>query len=90
MLYIPKIDDHLKILTKEEMKDFVAINFAKYFKSVKEEENFGKVAKWCCIFPRTPDELKKYVQWNSCDNCVHHYNVEILNIFWFRISTNQH
>ena len=43
MLYIPKIDNHLKILTKEEMKDFVAINFAKYFKSIKEEENFGKL-----------------------------------------------
>ena len=43
MLYIPKIDNHLKILTKEEMKDFVAINFAEYFKSIKEEENFGKL-----------------------------------------------
>ena len=34
MLYIPKIDDHIKILTDEEVKDFVAINFSKYFKSI--------------------------------------------------------
>ena len=27
MLYIPKIDDYLEILTDEEVKDFVAINF---------------------------------------------------------------
>ena len=26
MLYIPRIDDYLKILTDEEVKDFVAIN----------------------------------------------------------------
>ena len=32
MLYFPKIDDHLKILSDDEMKDFVAINFRKYFK----------------------------------------------------------
>ena len=28
-----------------------------------------------------PDEVKKYVQSNSSDNCIHHYNAEILNIF---------
>ena len=27
MLYIPKIGEYLKILTDEEVKDFVAINF---------------------------------------------------------------
>ena len=27
MMYIPKIDDYLEILTDEELKDFVAINF---------------------------------------------------------------
>ena len=30
MLYIPKIDDCLKILN-DEIKDFVAINFSEYF-----------------------------------------------------------
>ena len=36
MLYIPKIDDYLKILTDDEVKDFVVINFDEYFKSTKE------------------------------------------------------
>ena len=27
MLYIPKIDDYLRILTDEEVNDFVVINF---------------------------------------------------------------
>ena len=39
MLYIPKIDDYLKILTDEEVKGFVAINFSEYFKSLREEKN---------------------------------------------------
>ena len=34
MLYIPKIDDYLKVLTDEEMKDFVTINFSEYFISI--------------------------------------------------------
>ena len=33
------------------------------------------------IFLTTPDEVEKYVESNSSDNCVHHYNVEILNLF---------
>ena len=45
MLYIPKIDDYLEILTDEEVKDFVAINFSEYFKSIREEQNLRKVAK---------------------------------------------
>ena len=32
MLHIPKIDDYLKILIDEEVKDFEAINFSEYFK----------------------------------------------------------
>ena len=28
MLYIPKIDDYLEILTDEELKDFAAISFS--------------------------------------------------------------
>ena len=35
MLYIPKIDDYLKTLNDDEVKDFVAINFSKHFKSTK-------------------------------------------------------
>ena len=68
MLYIPKINDYLKILTDEEDKDFVAINFSKYFKSIREEQNLGKAAKSLYIFLITPDEVEKYVQSNSSVN----------------------
>ena len=80
MLYIPKIDVYLKILTDEEVKDFVAINFSEYFKSLREEQNIRKNAKSLYIFLTTSDEVEKYVQSNSSDNCMHHYNVEILNL----------
>ena len=36
MLHIPKIGDHLKMLTDDEVKDFVVINFGEYFKSIKK------------------------------------------------------
>ena len=36
MLYIRKTDDYLNILTGNEMKGFVTINFSEYFKSMKE------------------------------------------------------
>ena len=53
MLYILKIDDYLKILTDDEVKYFVAIQFSEYFKSTKEklysklneEQNLRKVAE---------------------------------------------
>ena len=77
MLYIQKTDDYFKILTDEEMKDFVAKHFSEYFKSISEEQNFRKVAKSLYIFLTTPDE----VQSNSSDNCINHYNVKILNLF---------
>ena len=89
MLYIPKIDDYLKILTDEGAKDFVAINFIKYFKSTREklysklseEQNLTKVAKSLYMFLTTSNEVEKYVQSNSSDNCIHRYNVEFLNLF---------
>ena len=64
MLYIPKIDNYLKILTDEKVIDFVAINFSECFKSIREEQNLRKASKL-----------------NSSDNCIHHYNVKILNLF---------
>ena len=62
MLYIPKNNDYSKILTAEEVKDFVAINFSECFKSTKEklysklneEQNLRKVAKSLYIFLTTP------------------------------------
>ena len=32
MLYIAKIEDYLKILTNDEVKDFVVVDFGEYFK----------------------------------------------------------
>ena len=81
MLYIPKIEDYLKILTDEEVKDVVAINCSEYFKSVREEQNLRKAAKSFYIFVTVPDKVEKHVQSNSSDNCIHCYNVQIFNIF---------
>ena len=55
MLYIPKIADHLEILTDEEVNDFVAINFSE---SIREERNLRKVAALLYIFLTTPDEVQ--------------------------------
>ena len=40
-----------------------------------KEKNFIliKVARSLYIFLATPDELEKYVQSNSFDNCIHRY-----------------
>ena len=38
MLYIPKVDDYLKIFIDEKVKNFVAIKFSKYFKTISEEK----------------------------------------------------
>ena len=50
MLYIRKVDGYLKFFTDEEVKDFVAINFGEYFKSIREKENLRKFTKSLCIF----------------------------------------
>ena len=47
-------------------------------------KNKRKVAKLLDIFLTTPDEVEKYVEImksNFSDNCVHRYNIKILNIF---------
>ena len=81
MLHVPKIDEHLKALTDDEVKDFASINFSEYFKSIREEQNLTQVAKLIYIFLTTPDEVGKYVQSYSSNNYIHLYNVEILNLF---------
>ena len=45
MLYIPKIDYYLKMLTDREVEDFAAINVSKYFKSIREKQSIRKAAK---------------------------------------------
>ena len=62
MLYIPMVDDYLKILTDVEVKDFVAGNFREYFKSISEEQNLRKTAKFLYTFLTIPNEVEKYVQ----------------------------
>ena len=47
---------------------------------MREEQNFREVVKSLYIFLTTPDEIVKYMESNSSDNCAHHYNVEILNL----------
>ena len=46
MIYIPKIDEYLNILTDEEVNDFVDINFSEYFKSIEEEQIFKKTLNY--------------------------------------------
>ena len=64
-----------------EVEDFIATNSSEHFQSIREEQNLRKVVKLLYIFLTTTDEVEKYVQSNSSDNCVQHYNVEILNLF---------
>ena len=47
---------------------------------MREEQNFREVVKSLYIFLTTSDEIVKYMESNSSDNCAHHYNVEILNL----------
>ena len=79
ILLIPKIDDNLKILTNDEMRDFVAINFSEYFKSTRE-----KPQNHILVFPTAPDEVEKFakiMESNSSDNCEYRYNIGILDVF---------
>ena len=61
MLYIPNIDNYLKILNVEEMKDFLAKNFSEYFKSIREKRSLRKCPKSLYIFLTTPGEVEKCV-----------------------------
>ena len=62
MLYIPKFDDYLKIVTDDEVKNFVAIRFSEYFRSKREEQNFIKVY----IFLTTSEEVGKMFTIKYC------------------------
>ena len=50
--------DYLEILTDQTVKDFVAINFSQYFKSIREKQNLRKVAKLLYIFLTKPMKQK--------------------------------
>ena len=92
MLYILKIADYLKILTDEEIKNFVLIYVCEFFEStgeifyskLREEKQVRKVAVSLYSFLTTPDEVEKYVELTekfSTDSCAHHYNIDIFNPF---------
>ena len=76
-------------MTDDEVKGFLAINFNEYFKSTREKwysnlKQEQDVTKLLYIFLKTPDKVSKHgkmMQSNVSDNCVHHYNIEILNLF---------
>ena len=74
-------------------QDFAAIRFSEYFKSTREklcsklggEQNIRKVAESLYISLKAPNEVEKHSkikQSNLSNNCVHHYNIEILNLFY--------
>ena len=84
-MYIPKIDNYLKILTDEEVKDFVAITFSDCFKTIRKEENLRKVVKSLYIFLIIPDEVEECMQSNSADNCIH---ITVMLRFWSKITTD--
>ena len=67
LLYIPKIGDRLKILTLNEVKDFVVINFGEYFKSTREKlysklNEEQSLDETLYIFLTTSDNVEKYVE----------------------------
>ena len=49
------------------------------------EEILEKFLNRFFFFLTIQDEIEKYVQLSSSDNCVHHYNVEILNLFYLEL-----
>ena len=65
MVYISKVGDYSKILTDDEMNDFVVINLGEYLnlweKNI-EEQNLKKVIELLYIFLATPAEVEKYVE----------------------------
>ena len=68
MLYVPKTVDYLKILTDDEVKDFLVINFGEYFKSTNRElysksnkkKNIKKVTESLYIFLTIPNAVEKH------------------------------
>ena len=84
MYYIPKIGDYLKVVTNNEVKEFLVINFDEYFNSTREKLNFNQVRNIILERCGTSNEVHKYaeaMQLSSFDNCVCHYNTKIRNLF---------
>ena len=64
------MDDYLKILTNNKVKDFVVKEFGESFKSrneklfskLREKQNIREIAESLYIFVETDDEVEKYVK----------------------------
>ena len=50
MLYIPKIDENLEILTSKKVKDFVVMNFSEYFKIYYRKKILKKLLNRFILF----------------------------------------
>ena len=70
MLYIPKSGGYLKVMTDNEVEDFVVINFNKYFKSVRdklysqlrEKQNLRNIVESLFIFLTAPDKVENMLR----------------------------
>ena len=82
-------------MAEEEVEDFEVINFGKCFKSsrkklyseLREEKNLRKVVDLFYSFLTTAvkliekmPEAKIMMQSSYSDDCLHHYNIKILNL----------
>ena len=73
------------------MKDFVVINFGEYFKCTREKL-YAKLSENKILekllnhfISITTDKVRKYVEMmklSSFDNCICHYNIKIVNVFY--------
>ena len=62
MLHKPKIADYLKILTDEDVKDFVVINIGKCFEKKKKKKISAKLLNCFILFLTTPAQVEIYVK----------------------------
>ena len=56
MFCIPKTGDYLKVLTDDEVKNVLVINFGEYYKSVGQKLYFKKNLK------KFADKVEKYIE----------------------------
>ena len=63
MLFIPKIDDYLKILTDNKVKDFVV---PVLHSKLCEKKNIRKLVESLYIFLTIPDEVHT-IKFNRCN-----------------------
>ena len=57
----------------------------KLYSKLSEKQNLRKVAKLFYVFLTTLEKVENYMQWNTSDNCVHYYDIEILNLFYLEL-----